>query len=129
MQQRIKKHPFLAMFDGADPSSSTGERSSSLTPLQALFMVNDPFVHHQATKLAERLGRSRRGEADRIRLAYELVYGRSARWQEVRAGRAYLEQFRKRLGSQGVPADECPPLAWASFARGLLGSNEFIYID
>ena len=129
MQQRIKKHPFLAMFDGADPNVSTGERPASLTPLQALFMINDPFVHQQSIKLAERLVRSRSGEADRIRLAYELVFSRSARGAEIRAGQLYLKQFRKKLGSLGVPADQRLPMAWSSFARALLGSNEFIYVD
>src|SRR5439155_634956 len=57
MQQRIKKHPFLETFDGADPNATTAVRSISTTPIQALFMMNDPFVHEQADQFAVRIGR------------------------------------------------------------------------
>ena len=55
MTQRIKRHPFLALFDGADPNSSTGRRDSTTVPTQALFFLNDPFVHARADSLARRL--------------------------------------------------------------------------
>src|SRR5205823_10691977 len=54
MQQRLRKNPYLALFDGADPSSSTGVRLPSTTPLQALFVMNDPLVHTVAAKFAQR---------------------------------------------------------------------------
>ncbi|HND56691.1 MAG TPA: DUF1553 domain-containing protein, partial [Pirellulaceae bacterium] len=49
MTQRIQRHPYLALFDGADPSTSTGARLTSTTPLQALFLLNDPLLHRQTT--------------------------------------------------------------------------------
>src|SRR5262249_49417768 len=55
MTQRIVRHPFLGLFDGPDPNSSTGRRITSTTPLQALFLMNDPFVHSSARKFAARL--------------------------------------------------------------------------
>ena len=55
MQQRLQKHPYLALFDGADPSSSTGVRLPSTTPLQALFLMNDPLAHAAAAKFAARV--------------------------------------------------------------------------
>ncbi|MGH9847229.1 MAG: PSD1 and planctomycete cytochrome C domain-containing protein, partial [Blastocatellia bacterium] len=45
MTQRIQRHPYLAIFDGADPSASTPVRTTSTTPLQALYLLNDAFVH------------------------------------------------------------------------------------
>ncbi|HSM76836.1 MAG TPA: DUF1553 domain-containing protein, partial [Bryobacteraceae bacterium] len=36
MTQRIQRHPYLAIFDGPDPSASTPLRVASTTPLQAL---------------------------------------------------------------------------------------------
>ena len=50
MQQRLKKHPYLALFDGADPNSGTAARSLTTTPVQALFMINSPFTREQAEK-------------------------------------------------------------------------------
>ena len=55
MTQRISRHPFLALFDGADPNASTALRSLTTTPAQALFMMNDPTVHQQSAALATRL--------------------------------------------------------------------------
>jgi len=57
MQQRLRKHPFFALFDGADTNSSTGVRANSTTPLQSLFAMNDSFVHERANRLAARLVR------------------------------------------------------------------------
>ena len=39
MTQRIQRHPFLALFDGPDTNASTGVRTTSTTPLQALFLM------------------------------------------------------------------------------------------
>src|SRR3989454_2472614 len=50
MQQRIKKQPFLELFDGADTNATTGERPVSTTPLQALFMMND-LLDRKSTRL------------------------------------------------------------------------------
>ena len=55
MTQRIQRHPFLAIFDGADPSTSTAARMTSTTPLQALYLLNDSFVHEQSNRLVDRV--------------------------------------------------------------------------
>ena len=43
MQQRIQRHPFFAIFDGADTNAPTAVRMQNSTPLQALWLMNDPF--------------------------------------------------------------------------------------
>jgi hypothetical protein len=127
MQQRIKKHPFLAMFDGADANMSTAERTASTTPLQALFMMNDPFLHQQAAQLASRLC-AMRCESERVDYAYLMVFGRPPRAEELRAASEYLERFRanaQRSGESNQPESR----VWASFARALFASDEFLYVD
>jgi hypothetical protein len=47
MVQRQQKHPFLSLFDGADPNVSTASRFTTTTPTQALFLMNSPFVNEQ----------------------------------------------------------------------------------
>ena len=42
MTQRFQRHPFFALFDGADTNASTDRRMTSTTPLQALYLMNDP---------------------------------------------------------------------------------------
>ncbi len=55
MQQRLKRHPLLALFDGADPNATTPVRTSTTVPTQALFLMNSEFVHSCAAGLVERL--------------------------------------------------------------------------
>jgi hypothetical protein len=129
MQQRIRRHPFFAVFDGADPNASTAERHVSTTPLQALFAMNDKFAHEQAAKFAERLLRERADDRQRLDLAHQLAFARPARSEEIRDGLAYLQRFRDKLVSINVPLDQQSLKAWSSYARALLGSNEFMFLD
>ena len=103
MTQRIQRHPFLALFDGADPNVSTSERSSTTTPTQALFMMNDPFVHEQSTLIARRLLSERGDDAARLQLLYELAYARPPREQEAQAGVEFLARYASGLQTAGVP--------------------------
>ena len=48
MVQRLHPHPYLALFNGPDTSLSTAVRDDAFLPLQALFLLNSPFVHEQA---------------------------------------------------------------------------------
>lgn len=129
MQQRIKKQPFLEVFDGADPNATTGLRPISTTPLQALFMMNDGFAHEQAEKFAVRIGMAYSTEAGRINYAHQLAFGRPATSEEVKMGRGYLKACRAALKETKVPLDEQPRAALASYARVLFSSNEFVFVE
>ncbi len=120
MTQRIQRHPFLALFDGADTNASTAARVTSTTPLQALYLLNDPFVHEQARRLAARLGTECADDARRIDQAYLLAYGRPATPDERELGRQYLERVGAKAGAAA---------AWESYARALLLANEFVYVQ
>ncbi|HXG61207.1 MAG TPA: DUF1553 domain-containing protein, partial [Planctomycetota bacterium] len=129
MTQRIRRHPFFGLFDGPDTNASTAVRTESTTPLQGLFLLNDPFVHEQARAFAARLRRERGEEAERIERAYLLAFGRPPSSKEREAGRSYLAAVRERLGAAGVPEDRRETEAWESYARVLFRLNEFIYVD
>ncbi len=70
MQQRLKKHPFFEVFDGADTNATTDNRAQSVTPVQALFLMNSPFMHEQSDRFAVRVGMAydTLRAADRLRL-------------------------------------------------------------
>ena len=129
MTQRTRRHPFLGLFDGADPNASTGQRSTTTVPTQALFFLNDPFVHEQADRLAARLLQAATEDGPRIDLAHRIVYGRPATPDETRAGEEYLRRYVQGLKAAGVPAEKQVAAAWASYARVLFAANEFVYID
>jgi hypothetical protein len=129
MQQRIKKHPFLEVFDGADPNVTTADRPLSTTALQALFLMNDPFAHAQADALAGRLLESQPDERGRIDLAHRLLFSRPATAEDLALARAYLEDARTKLAATDIPDARRDRAALASYARVLLSSNEFLHVD
>ena len=122
MQQRLRKHPFLALFDGADTNFGTAIRATSTTPLQALFAMNDLFVHERATRLAAHLARLATDEPKRIELAFLTLYSRPPQPEETAMCTGYLAQLREK---KQMP----PEQAWASLARVLLSADEFLYLD
>jgi hypothetical protein len=138
MTQRIQRHPFLAIFDGADPSTSTAARTTSTTPLQALYLLNDPFIHEQTRLIADRVMRKAEEDAGRIRFAYELLFSRPPAPEEIEAGREFLDQARGLLrensvasseSSSGNPASQIDAEAMRALIRTLCRLNEFVYLD
>jgi hypothetical protein len=129
MQPRIRPHPQLSIFDGADTNAATGERMLSTTPLQALFMMNDPFVHKQADAFAVRVGLAFADDAARIDYAYRLAFGRKPSADELKKGLAYLRELRPELGTIQVAEEEQTRAALASYLRVLLSSSEFVFVD
>ena len=75
MTQRLKRHPFLALFDGADPNATTAQRLATTVPTQALFFLNDPFVHAKAEQWADRLLAAGPDEQQRIEPAWRRAIG------------------------------------------------------
>jgi cytochrome c553 len=129
MTQRIQRHPFLALFDGADANASTAERTLTTTPAQALFLMNDPFVHEQSAALARRLASAGTTDAQRIERAYPLVLGREAGPPQVAEAVDFLSRYRQQTLAAGGTPENAKLAALAAYARVLLTSNEFLYID
>ena len=129
MVQRQKRHPFLALFDAADPNVSTAERSTTITPAQSLYLMNDPFVHEKSAALAARLMKEAGDDGERVKLAYELTAAREPDADEcVRSG-MFLGRYREKLAAMGKTNDEQQQGAWAAFSRVLLTSNGFLFVD
>ncbi|MEZ6133233.1 MAG: PSD1 and planctomycete cytochrome C domain-containing protein [Planctomycetaceae bacterium] len=129
MTQRIQRHPFLAIFDGADPSTSTAARMTSTTPLQALYLLNDPFVHTQSQLISERVQSHHGDDAARVRYAYELMFAQPPNDAEMTDAQKFLNDARGLLQQSGTSAEQSPALAWDAYVRTLLRLNAFIYID
>jgi Protein of unknown function (DUF1553) len=129
MTQRIQRHPYLAIFDGADPSASTAVRTTSTTPLQALYLLNDSFVHEQSEAFAARVLKSSKDEKSRVRFTYQTALGRLPEKDETERCRQFLADARQRLDDSGSPADEVEAETWRAFVRTLLRLNEFTYVD
>jgi len=127
MTQRIRRHPFLALFDGADPNGTTAERRGTTVPTQALFFLNDPFVHAQAEQWANRLQSAGAEPSAQIELAYLQALGRVPSEDERAEAAEFLATYRAELAAEGLAA--APSRALAAYLRALLGSNEFLHVD
>ncbi len=125
MQARLKKNPFLSLFDGPDPSAATGTRSLTTTPLQALFALNHPLVHETAAALAKRTA-SIPMSNDRITALHRILFQRDPIASETSAALGFLDRYRELLAQ---PATEIPEPAWTALARSLLSRNELLFLD
>jgi len=129
MQQRIRKNPYLALFDGADPSSSTGVPLPSTTPLQALFLMNDPLTHREAAAFGGRVIASTPDESARVTLAYQIALSRSPAADEQNDCADFLQKYQMKLTSLKTPPDQVELKTWAALARALMSGNEFVFVD
>jgi hypothetical protein len=129
MTQRQFRHPYLGLFDGPDTNMTTDVRSVSTVPIQALFLMNSDFMRETASNFAGRLCREAGDPSARVRRAYELAYSRPALTQDVERACDYVKRFAHQAAQAGLKPKEAEAKAWTSYARTLLASNEFFYID
>ncbi len=128
MTQRIQRHPYLAIFDGADPSTSTATRMVTTTPLQSLYLLNNEFVHQQADRVAQRaLGAVPENPQEFIGFIERclLVTRRTMKWIRVSHR---IDKANSLLGSSATDPVQIKQ-AWQSYVRMLFRLNEFIYLD
>jgi Protein of unknown function (DUF1549)/Protein of unknown function (DUF1553)/Planctomycete cytochrome C len=122
---RNRRHPFLGLFDGADPNATTPERQTTTVPTQALFFLNDPFFHGQADKVAGRV--LAKSEAERIGELFRIVFQREPKPKDGEFANGFLAEYRSSLSD--VPEAGREKAMWAALARVLLASNEFLFVE
>ena len=119
------------LFDGADSSLIVPRRTSSASPLQALFLMNSDHVKASTERIAARLCRVPE-TTQRIGQAYLLLYGREAAADDVAAGQTFLETWDVSAAeppkqSNDIPQEEI--VRWQAYLQALLLANEFLYVD
>lgn len=127
MTLRLSRHPMLGLFDGADPNAPTPGRATSTVPTQALYFLNDPFFHNSARSFARRVIDESGSDDERLELAFQLAFQRSATAADRRRATGFMAAARRQLTDHPQPDRELA--TWAALGRVLLGSNEFLYLD
>jgi hypothetical protein len=122
---RYRLNNYLQVFDFPNPSFTSEQRFSSNVPLQQLYFMNNPFVYKQAGILAERV-HSEPADKDRILKLYEYVLQRKPSDDELALGLKFLTTTPEKAGY--AVAGE-PITAWRQYARIMLSSNEFQFLD
>ena len=108
---RSAPDPFMEALDCPDPSLLTGKRNTTLTALQALATLNNPFVLKQSENLAARISSEKTTDAQIVK-AFDLALNR-----------APTETERTRL------ADFVRTHGLASACRVIFNMNEFAFVD
>ena len=129
MMARLNARPFFTTFDGADQNASTSLRDSSVTTVQSLYFMNDPFVHERAEKLASRLMQADPDHDARLVLAYEWIYGRPPTAAERTDISQWMRLMNDSLKKSESARDVRERETWTAFTRSMLRTNEFLYVD
>jgi hypothetical protein len=113
--QRSLPHPQMASFDAPSSLLTCSRRERSVTPLQALNLLNAPEFSEAARALGARiLHESAGGFEERLQYGYELCLGRPPSGEEVAALARYYDSRMQR------------PDVWTGVAAILLNLDEFI---
>lgn len=109
---RSVPNPFLETLDCADPNLNVPVRNSTMTALQALTLLNNPFMVKQAEFFAGRVRAQEKTPARQVDAAFRLAFGRSPAADERTAMTAYVERH-----------------GLANACRLLFNANEFLFVD
>ncbi|MEM9941545.1 MAG: DUF1553 domain-containing protein, partial [Planctomycetota bacterium] len=107
----------LDLFDAPDASLVMGAREETNTPLQALYMLNNPFSIDQAKGFAKRV--LQKPPNERLRFAYVTAFGREPTESEA----DLAKQFMDKNKHHGIEK------AMLAYCQALISSTEFITIN
>ena len=111
----------LDLFDFAEPSLVTGARETTNVPLQALYLMNSPFVTARSQALATRV-LSTPGDLDTlIHRSFLLTPCRPPDPSEHRWATQFFQKFS--------PSPPPTPAALTAFCQALLSTAEFRNLD
>ena len=111
IKPRMQLDDTFGAFDCPDGGQIAPKRSQSTTPLQALNLLNSPFVLQQSAFFADHLKKQHADEPARVALAFALAFGRAPTKAETDAALSLIR-------THGLPA----------FCRALFNANEFAFI-
>jgi hypothetical protein len=118
---------FLNTFDKPSPFMAIGKRTQSNSPLQALILMNDPFVHEQAGHWAAQLLKNPTLTDDQQRLthAYLQAFSRAPSPSENQAAQQFLLNHTARLAQDGIADPQ--QSAWRDLCHTLINVKEFYH--
>jgi hypothetical protein len=135
-------------FDFAVPDATSPRRFVTTVPQQALFLMNSPFLHEQARRLAALVPREGQGgssasatgslsePAEGVRKLYLRALGRPPEADELALGVEFVRRQSEHDPAdsgkwRGTPAanGQTHLSAWEQLAQVLLLTNEFMFVD
>lgn len=114
----------LDLFDFAEPSLVTGDRETTNVPVQALYLMNSPFVQSRANALSNRLLRESNRHEERLRQAFVICFGRAPDADETKLAAAFFETEKTVTAD-----DQRYQQLLTSYCQALLATAEFRNLD
>lgn len=109
---RSQQQPFMTVLDCADPSMRVEKRNESLSPLQALAMMNNGLTVVMAAHFAQRVQKEAPTLDAQVRRAFTLALSRSPTPDELQP----LLDYAQKEGLENT-------------CRVILNLNEFTFVD
>ncbi len=109
---RSQPQPFMTVLDCADPSMQVGKRNESVSPLQALALLNNSLMLTMSKHFAAKLEAGGGDLAAKVRRGYLEAIGRTPGAEEQKALVGYAQEF-----------------GLTNCCRVLLNLNEFSFVD
>ena len=116
---RVKRHELFELFDFGNINFSLGQRNVSTVALQALYLLNNPFVLEQSRDAAKNLLKQEKDPEGRLNTAFLQTLGRTPSAQERTLISGYLQDG---LSSESVEE-------WSSVFQTLFGTIDFRYLQ
>ena len=139
--KRNLRYPMFETFDMPDTVETCSRRYNTITPAQALTMLNSKLTLQWAQAFAGRVLEKSADDADsQVKDAYRLAFGRQPTNSELKTAKDFLSQQsavvaeREQAGEplalptkMAVGMDKAKAAALVDFCHVLLNSNEFVY--
>ena len=109
---RSQPQPFMTTLDCADPSMQVGRRNESLSPLQALAMMNNSLMLTMSKHFAAKIEKQEGDLSVRVRTAFYEAVGRAPLAEDAEVLTRYTKEY-------GLP----------NLCRVLFNLNEFSFVD
>jgi hypothetical protein len=104
--------PFMTTLDCADASAMVPKRNETITPLQALAMLNNKFMVRMAEHFADRVKPLGANTTQRLTAAWRLAFARDPSADELSTIVAYADRH-----------------GLANACRLIFNMNEFVFVD
>lgn len=118
---RYAPNATLTLFDFPEPNVTSDQRNMTTVPQQQLFVLNSAFMIEMSREFAKRIEKFAPKDEDRLRLGWQLAYGRPPSAEEIAIALEFL-----RAPAESDAADKLD--RWQQMSHALLSSNEFMFL-
>lgn len=120
--------PMMSVFDTPIPFSTFGKRNTTNVPAQSLTLMNDPFIHDQANKWANRLLEKDLGTTqEKLQSIYVQAFSRAASEEEIQNANHTLNDLAKNY-ERPLNELENDPQLWTDYCHIIFNLKEFIHL-